>query len=382
MPKQNKYPFISRALHWLLAGAIFGMFALGLYMTSRTNYTPFVISLYGWHKSVGFMVLVAVALRLSWRLAFVRLPEAPAPKWQQRAARLTHYALYVLMLAVPLFGWAMSSAKGLPVSVFGWFMLPDIAPASKQLGHFLHECHEYAAFTLIGVSAVHIGAALYHQFIVKDGLLRRMWLVVMGLLVAGSSPLFTPAFAQNPRDSQLDWQLDKANSHINFTATMNNAPSRGSFEAFASDFAFDAQALRQNPTDTPFHIRLTVDLTKLSTAYDAVAPALQKATWFDTQNHPQGIFEATNVRAANKNHKKIEHKSAENFVLEGRLTLKGKTKEIAVPVQVTKTNQKLVITGNTTLQRLDFNIGDGPWSDAKTIQNPIKVDYKFTLIKQ
>lgn len=354
---QPKYPLLSRVLHWGMAAVLLGMLAVGLYMT-RQEYSPFVISLYGWHKSVGILVLVAVALRLSWRLAFVRLPEAPAPRWQQWAARLTHYALYGLMLAIPLSGWAMSSAKGFPVSVFGWFTLPDFVPVDKSLGRLFYEVHEYTAYALIGLSALHILAALYHHFKMKDGLIRRMWALAFIFALTA-----TPAQA-------ADWHLIDDQSHIKFTATMNGAPSRGAFEVFEADFDFDEDTLMASPEKAQVDITLTVDLTRTSSAYPAVANELQKAAWFDTTSHPTATYRVTGIRQGRE----------ADFVLEGDLTMKGITRSVPAPVRVSRENGQVVLTGNTTVRRLAFNIGEGDWEDTGVLKDEIKVEYLFKLI--
>lgn len=355
-----KYPLVSRIFHWVMAAAILFMVAAGLYMT-RQEYSPFVISLYGWHKSVGFLILVAVALRLSWRLAFVRLPEAPGPKWQQRFARYTHYALYLLMFMIPLSGWAMSSAKGFPVSVFGWFVLPDIAPVDKSIGHFFYEVHEYTAYTLIALSSLHILAALYHQFKLKDGLMRRMWAWVA---VFGLVTLSTQA-----ADQPTSWQLVKDQSYIKFTATMNGAPSKGEFAGFDAVFTFDESQLISAPLKASPDITLTVDLTDIQTTYPAVANELQKDVWFDTANHPEGVYKVIGIKPSEE----------ADFTLEGDLTLKGKTISVPAPVYVEKEDGQVVFKGSTTVSRLAFNIGEGPWAGTGTIKDDIQVDYFFTL---
>ena len=355
----SKYPLLSRVLHWLMAAAIIFMLGAGLYMTRQT-YSPFIISLYGVHKSVGFLILVALALRLSWRWKSALPPEAPAPKWQQKAARCTHYALYALMFMMPLSGWAMSSALGFPVNVFGWFMLPDIAPANNALGHLLKEIHEYSAYALIALSALHVLAALYHQFKLKDGLLRRMWVWILMFAISAN-----PALA-------ADWQLDRENSYIRFTATMNGASSRGSFEAFSADFSFDEKTLINTPEAAQPDITLTVDLTAIDTTYPAVASELQKEAWFHTEKYSEGVYKVTAI------------KNAENtdFILQGELTLKGKTVEVPAPVNASQEQGRVILTGETIVSRLAFGIGSGPWAGTGTIEDDIEVNYRFALSKK
>ncbi|WP_425334296.1 cytochrome b [Polynucleobacter sphagniphilus] len=96
------------------------------------------------------------------------------PVWQERAMQLTHFALYLLMMVIPLVGWLMSSAKGYTVNYFGLFELPDLLSKDKALGHQLKDLHEYLADILVALVCLHVLAALKHQFIDKDGLLSRM----------------------------------------------------------------------------------------------------------------------------------------------------------------------------------------------------------------
>ncbi len=131
--------------------------------------------LYDLHRSFGALILGIAAMRLLWRLF---APPPPAleglPRWQELAARGTHYALYVLLFAVPLMGWAGTSAFGAPIFVFGLFELPPILSQNRDLAMVLLTTHKLLAFTLCAVLALHIAAALHHHFIRKDATLRRM----------------------------------------------------------------------------------------------------------------------------------------------------------------------------------------------------------------
>ena len=97
------------------------------------------------------------------------------PAWQRSVAHLTHRAMYGLFFAVPLAGWAYSSAAGFPVVLFGVLPLPDFVPADKALAKAIEPWHAALAFALAGVALVHVAAALKHHFVDRDGLLGRMW---------------------------------------------------------------------------------------------------------------------------------------------------------------------------------------------------------------
>jgi cytochrome b561 len=175
MSPATRYTPIAVALHWLLALAIVGAFGVGLYMTSLP-FSPTRLKLYNWHKWAGVTILTLSALRLLWRLTHRPPADIPMAAWQRSAAHVTHNLLYVLFFAVPLAGWAYSSAAGFPIVWFGVLPLPDFVPKDKELAETLKLVHRYAAYGLGLLVAAHVGAALKHHFIDRDGLLARMGL--------------------------------------------------------------------------------------------------------------------------------------------------------------------------------------------------------------
>ena len=175
-----RYGGVAISLHWLLALAIVASFSLGVYMHDL----PFSIArikLFNYHKWAGVTILVLSLLRLLWRLTHQPPPPSPrqlavTPVWQQRAAKVSHALMYVLFFAVPLLGWAYSSAAGLPIVWFGVLPLPDFVPVNRDMANaLLKPMHAYAAFTLAGVVLMHVAAAFKHQFIDRDRLMSRMW---------------------------------------------------------------------------------------------------------------------------------------------------------------------------------------------------------------
>jgi len=169
----TRYTRTAIALHWLLALAIVGSFSLGLYMSSLP-FSPQRLKLYNWHKWAGVTILALSAVRLLWRLTHRPPADLPAPVWQQRAAHATHMALYALFFAVPLVGWAYSSAAGFPILLFGVLPLPDLVAADKALAAAIKPWHGWLAYALAALVLLHVAAALKHHFIDRDGLLSRM----------------------------------------------------------------------------------------------------------------------------------------------------------------------------------------------------------------
>jgi len=165
------------ALHWLMALLLSALVLLGLYMTSLPDvgFDTWKIRLILYHKQLGVLALMLVTLRILWRIGSVlpRLVET-LPEWQKVAARFVHLCFYALMLALPLTGWLMSSATGIPVSVLGLFTLPDLVPYDDRLFQVFVAAHWYLGYALIVCMLAHIGAALRHQFLSRDNTLKKM----------------------------------------------------------------------------------------------------------------------------------------------------------------------------------------------------------------
>ena len=161
-------------LHWLVAIAIVATFGVAIYMHDLPL-SPGKLRIYSWHKWAGVTIFLLVLFRLVWRLAH-RPPARPAgmPAWQDAAAQNAHRMLYVLMIAVPLSGWLMSSAKGFQTVYFGVLPLPDFLEKNKELGETLTLVHKSLNFTLAGLVLAHAAAAIKHHFVDRDDVLARM----------------------------------------------------------------------------------------------------------------------------------------------------------------------------------------------------------------
>lgn len=171
----QRYTHTAISLHWLIAAMIGAAFVMGSYMVDL-KMSPTKLQYFSWHKWTGITVLAFAVLRLLWRLTH-QPPALPrsTPHWQALGASAGHWALYVLMFAIPLSGWAYSSASGYSVVYLGQISLPDWVPKDKALAARMKDIHELLTTALLLVVAVHVLAALKHHFIDHDGLLRRMW---------------------------------------------------------------------------------------------------------------------------------------------------------------------------------------------------------------
>jgi len=172
-PTAARYTPVAIAMHWLLALMIVTSFLFGLYMTSLEP-SPTKLVYYNWHKWAGTTILALSALRLLWRLGHRPPQDLVMPAWQRRLAHATHWALYALFFAVPLVGWAYSSAAGYPVVWLGVLPLPDFVSPDKALAEQIKPWHGRLAYTLAALVVLHVAGAAKHQWIDRDNLLSRM----------------------------------------------------------------------------------------------------------------------------------------------------------------------------------------------------------------
>jgi cytochrome b561 len=168
-----RFTLSQRVLHWVMAVCILAMFFIGVGMVSTVM--PKYLPLVAFHKSLGAAIFVLALIRLvaRWRYGSPALPpDLPEP--MKLAAYLSHYALYALMLAMPLIGWGMLSAGAYPVVVFGGLYLPPILPQSDRLHTWLWDAHFYLAFAFFALVLMHLAAALFHALVRRDGVFQTM----------------------------------------------------------------------------------------------------------------------------------------------------------------------------------------------------------------
>lgn len=163
---------LQRGLHWLMALCILTMLFVGVGMVSTV--APRHLVLLAIHKPLGILILLLALLRLvvRWRRGTPPLP-ADLPQPMRLAAHLTHYALYTLMIAMPLIGWGMLSAGDIPVVIFG-VHLPALLPPDAPLHAVLSTWHGYLALLLFAIVLLHLAAALFHALVRRDDVFSSM----------------------------------------------------------------------------------------------------------------------------------------------------------------------------------------------------------------
>jgi cytochrome b561 len=177
MPIRNeaqRWGWVSLGIHWLTVVVVLCLCVVGLLMDELSN-SPFKVQVYALHKSFGLTVLGLTALRLLWRLAAGAPQPVPGtPRWQVLVAGVTHGALYVLLLAMPLSGWLFNSASGFPLKWFGQFALPKLSGYDPAVKAFAHDLHETLFLVLAAIVTAHALAALKHHYLDRDRTLVRM----------------------------------------------------------------------------------------------------------------------------------------------------------------------------------------------------------------
>lgn len=401
----SRYTPVAIALHWAIAVAIFAMIPMGWWMSEAINepgsqalaYRVFQI-----HKSVGFLILALTALRLIWRLTH-RTPGMPAEMktWERFAARATHAAFYGLMLALPLTGWLYVSAgwavaTDAPLAVatswFGLFTVPHLpfideasAGLRRAVAYQAMGAHGLMAWGAVVLIALHVGAALKHQFINRDGVLAHMipvlkhgdgriapepkpllrWterlaglgfiaaLAVAGGIAAKPAPLAdgagavtavaAPATAEaavTPGTARA-WTINRAASSIEFTGTHAGAAFKGRFEQWEGQVWFDPADLAGSKA---------VVLVKAGTARTGDATqegSLTGAEWFDPSAYPTARFEATSFKAL----------GGDRYEATGTLRIKTTTVPVVLPFTFEEANGVATVAGRLELDRTALDLG-------------------------
>jgi len=172
MADGRKFTALSRVLHWTMAAMILAMLLIGIGMVSSLSAYHRLVSI---HRPLGVAILILVAIRLVNRLLN---PPPPLPDhmppWQRFVAKASHFVLYALMFALPLVGWGMLSAADYPIVLYGSLRLPPILPHNVMLYAVLRMTHTYLAFLLFATFLGHLGAALLHALIYRDGVFTSM----------------------------------------------------------------------------------------------------------------------------------------------------------------------------------------------------------------
>lgn len=429
----QRYSAVAIVLHWAIAFAILLMIPLGWWMGDMAEdgvVTDGVFRAYQLHKSIGLTVLALSLVRLAWRLVNPPPPfPAHMPGWERFVAKTTHWALYALMIGLPLTGWLYVSAgwsehDDQPLLVtthwFGLFVVPHLF-GLPEAGEGMREAvadtamsaHSLMAWGAIVLAALHAAAALKHHFFDKDEVLAHM---VPGL----RAPFQTEPLPKDPvRLAMLGGGLSvsavaliaalfawadmaggappapQQQSTVAITETAPAAPTPGApiVNAWRVDTALSSIGFGFNYTDdvngeARFNGRFTrwrADIVfnpddlansfanvtiETASATDGVAMhdrALPSPEWFDAAAHPTASFR---TRA-------ITHLGGANYRAEGELTIRGRARDVELPFTLTIEGDRATMNGQTSIDRRDFDIGkdtDADDSISRDIAISIRVE--------
>ncbi|MDE1989102.1 MAG: YceI family protein [Betaproteobacteria bacterium] len=152
-------------------------------------------------------------------------------------------------------------------------------------------------------------------------------------------------------------------SSLSFVGKQMGAPVEGRFRHFDGDIVFKPADLAHS------HARIEVDLASIDLASDESESEIKGKSWFHVAAHPKAVFESTGIRAL----------GGDRYEVKGRLTVKGITRELTLPLQVHSVGGSTVAEGSTVLRRTDFNVGEGVWADPDSVALEVRVNYKMTL---
>lgn len=169
----SRYDPFARLLHWLIVILLLVQYAVAWTMPGIHRGTK-PVGLITWHLEIGTAIIAVMIVRIVWRLVR-REPDAVEASPPMRVvSRLTHGLLYLLLIVQPVMGWINASSRGWHIMLFGTIPLPALSTTGSALGHEMGDLHQVLAWGLLGLIGLHLAGALYHHFILRDGVLRRM----------------------------------------------------------------------------------------------------------------------------------------------------------------------------------------------------------------
>lgn len=173
---QTQYRGPARLIHWTMAALVLASIPVGVLMIQDGLSRSFQNSLFIFHKNAGVLLLILIVVRIAYRLTH---PPAPLPSdlppWQHKIAGLSHIGLYGLLLLMPVAGYIRVKAGGFPIESLDALGIPSLVPRSDALAEVAKTVHYFGSYAIGGLIAMHIGAALFHGIVRKDGVFSRMW---------------------------------------------------------------------------------------------------------------------------------------------------------------------------------------------------------------
>ena len=356
----------AKFFHWTTAALVFVQLAIG-WMAVSWRLSPTKAHLYVWHKSIGMLLLVLVALRLLWRFANAT-PALPPdiPGWQCRLARASYVMLYAILIAMPLTGWILKSAANVPVRIFWIISLPSIAAPSKSTASFAALAHITMFAALMALLVIHIMAALRHHFFSRNDVLIRMLPAFRRSTVRSLALAATLVFIAFPRTAQAtDWTIERGASRLEFLVTFESAPAVGVFRQFDTHVYLEPGRPHESRLDVKI---ATASADMMSPGFNTV---IRTRDWFDCEHFPYAEFRSIEVRRV----------GADSYVAKGTLSLKGVSRTIEVPFVWNETVNGAALRGELTVKRGHFRIGTGEWTGSDVVGADVTIRFAVQLRK-
>lgn len=370
----KRYSDVAIGLHWLIALLIIGLVAVGKFMTGLDNDEPLRFTLTQLHKSLGITVLLLSVVRLLWRFGH-RPPAHPRgmPVSQRRASELVHGLLYLCLFLVPISGWILVSVSPLNIEtllfdVIPWPHLEPFAsyPDKEILVERYAGYHELAGNLLLVLMLGHIGAALKHQFINRDGIMRRMY-TLRGLGVGFLLPvvLGVSAVVAYASYSSLNRSapLQAGASTVGFEALVTGDTSLGNFGESTVTAVLDESAPENSS------IIAVVETAGVTSDSPQVQSSLPGSEWFDVEAYPEARFTSTSVQVNEPG----------EFAVTGQLTIKGISTEVSFPMSVSDENGQRFANGQFSIDRRDYDIGMESQATDEYVGFDVIIHFRFEL---
>lgn len=365
----DRYTKTAITLHWVIAFLIIAQLGTGIVFGYRLADKSILFPLMQFHKSLGLTILVLSIVRLLWRFTH-KAPPLPdhMPIWEKLAAKASHYAFYIFMIGIPLSGWILvsTSSMGFPTSYFNLFIwphIPGLETLAEDQKHLINEAsetfHVYMAYSMLALLFMHIGAALKHQFIDKDNVMHHMIPLVKPRLP--KLPLAILLLSLVPFSAQAaNWTVDKEKSVIGFSGENSGEKFSGKFEEWDAVINFDPA----KPETSSVKVTIKTASAKTGTAtYDSTLP---KGEWFNIEKMPEAVFESSSIKSLGDN----------KYESDGTLTIKGISQKIKLPFALTIKDKHALMTSETTLDRLLYDIGKSSDPKGEWVSKDIAVSIR------
>ncbi len=386
---------VAKGFHWLMAVMIVLAIVLGV-VAEEMPLSPAKLKVFILHKSVGISILALVILRIVWRVT-QKAPGAPTgiSALNKKLANLGHFALYGLMLLLPVSGWILNSAADFPFRWFGLFAVPSITSPNEELHELSESIHVFAAWVLLVVFLGHAVMAIKHHRHGSDVLLRMAPASLPGRALAGvlfvavipiawfAANSGTTREAAQPAQEQSATQtvsqtvsestgnltqvwIQQPKSRLTFVATYDAVGFNGEFKSFVSRIYFDPDDLTHSV------IEADVTVASVDTQSSERDEMLPDSDWFNAKVFPVSQYRATTIRQLDD----------ARYLAEGILSLKGTEKPVVLTFSWTETdNNHVAFKGSAEVDRRDFGIGSGMWADDATVGFAVEINVDLLLKK-